>query len=208
MLCVQPPGLTDITEPGLDHCTGQEHCHLSLGLQLDTLVSFLQFLFWQCDILKPIMFKGNVYGCWGIKGGLDWVKTWCLVITIHFKPLRYQKNFNIAENLRGILDGTEEFLRGISAGTEELIWGISAGTEEFLMSYLGRDGKVFMKYLGQDRRVFMRYLCQDGSFYVVSWLWQNNFFPAFCGQCLGTVVKTTNCNAWYLSKFVFFVKKP
>ena len=70
------------------------------------------------------------------------------------------------------------------------------------------DGTVFMMYLSRDRRVFMRYLCQDGSFYVVSWLWQNNFFTAFCRQCLGTVVKSTNCNAWYLSKFVFFVKKP
>ena len=42
MLCVQALGLTDITEPGLEHCTGQEHCHLSLGLQLTTLVVFLQ----------------------------------------------------------------------------------------------------------------------------------------------------------------------
>ena len=40
-------------------------------------------------ILNPInllTLKGNVWGSWGIKGGLDWVKTRCLVITIYFKP--------------------------------------------------------------------------------------------------------------------------
>ena len=94
-------------------------------------------------ILDDISYiKGNVWESWRIKGGLDWVKTRCLVITIYFKT---PKNF-------------------------ENPWKLHY--RQKLKRYLGREGRVFRRYLGQDGRVFggisagtevfFRYLGRDG----------------------------------------------
>ena len=42
-----------------------------------------------------IYIKRNVWGSWGIKGDLDWVKTRCLVILIYFKTLKTPENYKV-----------------------------------------------------------------------------------------------------------------
>ena len=81
-------------------------------------------------------FKGNVWGSWEIKGGLDWVKTRCLVILIYFKT---PENYITVENLGGISARAEEFLGGISAGKEEFLKVSRPGRKSF-WRYFGRNG--------------------------------------------------------------------
>ena len=88
-----------------------------------------------------ILLKGNVYGSWAIKGGLDWVKTSCLVIRIHFKTPVLSGKLKYSRKLRRYLGrdgrvfgsisaGMKKFLGSISAVTEEFLGGILAGTEQ------------------------------------------------------------------------------
>ena len=75
--------------------------------------------------------KGNVWGSWGIKGGLDWVKTRCLVIIIHLKTSVLTGKLQYSGKLMRYFGGDGRVLRGILAGTKEFLRGISAGTEKF-----------------------------------------------------------------------------
>ena len=90
------------------------------------------------QILIKIYFNGNVLGSCGIKGGLYWVKTRCLVIIINFKPMK----------------------------TPENPWKLQYSKKP--RRYLGRDGRVFRRYLGRDGKYFGGIWAGTEEFFRVS----------------------------------------
>ena len=65
-----------------------------------------------------------------LKGGLDWFKTRCFVIIIHFKTSVLSGKLQYSRKLRMYLCREGRVFLIISAGTEEFLGGISAGTEQ------------------------------------------------------------------------------
>ena len=77
---------------------------------------------------------------WGIKGGLYWFKTRCLVIIIHFKTTVLSGKLEYSRKIRRYLGRDGRVFGGISARTEEFLEVSRPGQNSFFeVSRPGRN---------------------------------------------------------------------